>query len=72
MSATIHRLPIASPSYFTVRRLCIAWSVQLVTPNAGKDLRTTLLSFPDRDEAIAYGAETAANLHRPFRIGGTA
>jgi hypothetical protein len=69
MSATITRLPTASPSYFTVRKVGSAWAVQLVTPTPGKPLRTTLTTCSDRDTAIAYGRDRAAAMHRPFQIG---
>jgi hypothetical protein len=70
MTATVTKIPSASPSYYTVRKHGRKWGVQIVTPSPFSDLRTTVATTPDRDEAIRYGIEQAAAVHRPFKMGG--
>jgi hypothetical protein len=72
MTATITRLPTASPSFYTVRKVGRWWAVQIVTPAGMKPLRTTIATCADREEAIAYGQKRAAEMKRPFQTGGPA
>ncbi len=67
MSATVTRLPTAAPSYFTVNKAGSWWAVQLITPTPFNALRTTVARFTDREEAMAFGRERAAAMHRPFK-----
>lgn len=63
----VTKLPTASPSYYTIRKVKGGWAVQLVTP----PLRTSIAMSGDRDQAIAYGQDAAARTHRPFKLGRT-
>ncbi|PWJ73857.1 hypothetical protein C7441_12541 [Pseudaminobacter salicylatoxidans] len=66
----VTRLPTAATSYYTVRKSGRWWAVYLVTPAPGRDLRTKLVSFSNRESAKAHARETAARMMRPFKIGG--
>ncbi len=69
MTATVTRLPSASPCYITVAKAGRAWSVLLVTPAPLRPLRTTLARCTDRDQAIAFAEKSAADIKRPFKMG---
>ncbi|UUP19533.1 hypothetical protein [Nitratireductor thuwali] len=66
----ITRLPTAANSYYTVRKSGRHWAVELVTPAPVHALRTKLRLFSDREAAEADARTTAAQMMRPFKIGG--
>jgi len=57
-------------TFITVRKARRGWDVVLVTPSAGKPLRTRLYGFETREGAEAKGEEVAARLRRPFKARG--
>ena len=65
--SNVVNLPTRATSYYTVRRAGKTWAVQLVTPCPGRPICTIVARFSSRAEAFAYGGDTAARLHRPFR-----
>lgn len=68
MSAQIVKHPNAARSYYTVRKAGRFWAVVLVTPiGTGRSLRTAIARSADREAAMAYGAEIAALVERPFK-----
>jgi len=70
--SNIVKLPSAATSYYTVSKAGRHFIVVLVTPCPGKSLRTRLYRFTDREAAIQHGKDTAARVHRPFKLSGVA
>lgn len=71
-NSSVIKLPTAATSYFTVRKAGRFFDVVLVTPGAGKSLKTSLARFADRDAAIHHGKDSAALQRRPFKAKGAA
>lgn len=67
--SNVTKLPSAATSHYTVRKTGRYFDVVLVTPCPGNNLKTRLYRFTDRDAAIQHGKDTAAQMHRPFKIG---
>lgn len=66
----VTKLPTAATSYYTVNKAGRYFDVVLVTPCTGKSLKTRLYRLTDRDAAIQHGKVIAAQMRRPFKIGG--
>ncbi|MCK0151081.1 hypothetical protein MWU54_13655 [Marivita sp. S6314] len=64
------KLPTAATSYYTVIKAGRHFDVVLVTPCPGKDLRTRLYRVPERQCAHDIARNLAADMKRPFKIGG--
>ncbi|MFG6589983.1 hypothetical protein [Sulfitobacter sp. 1A12157] len=69
--SNVSKLPTAATSYYTVSKSGRYSDVVLVTPSDGmKPIKTRLYRFTDRDAAIRHGKDTAAKVHRPFKLRG--
>lgn len=68
----VQKLPTAATSYYTVNKSGRHFDVVLVTPCPGKDLKTQLRRWSDREAAIA-DAKTIADMTKcPFKMRGAA
>jgi hypothetical protein len=70
--SNVTQLPTSAKSYFTVQNVRGRFHVVLVTPCPGKDLKTTVAQFSDRESAIWAGKRAAARQMRPFKLKGGA
>jgi hypothetical protein len=71
--SNVSKLPTSAASYYTVNKSGRYSDVVLVTPIEGmKPIKTRLYRFSDRDAAIQQGKDTAAEMHRPFKLRGVA
>jgi len=70
--SNVTKLPTAATSYFTVHKVRGWFNVVLVTPCAGKNLKTTVAQYSDRDSAMWAGKRAAARQKRPFKAKGGA
>ncbi|WP_297543699.1 hypothetical protein [Roseovarius sp.] len=68
--SNITKLPTAVTSYFTVQKAGSWFNVVLVTPCPGKNLKTTVAQFSDRESAMLAGKRAAARQMRPFKAKG--
>jgi hypothetical protein len=68
----VQKLPTAATSYYTVTKTGPNFYVVLVTPCPGKDLKTRLYRFTDREAAIEFAKDTARDAQRPFKMRGVA
>ena len=66
MTGNIIKLPTAATTYYTIQRAGKRWAMVMVTPTAGKSLRTKLAWFHDRESAFAAAKITAAQMQCPF------
>ena len=72
MMGQVIKLPTAATTYYTIQRAGKRWAMVLVTPTAGKSLRTKLAWFHDRESAFAAAKITAAQMQCPFQVRGSA
>jgi hypothetical protein len=68
----VTKLPTAATSYYTVHKYRGYYAVYLVTPCPGKDIKTRLEVWRDRDAAIDAARNLGKALHRPFIMRGPA
>ena len=66
----VTKLPTAATSYYTVHKAGKAWDVVLVTPCAGRSIKTALYRFSTLEAAEDHGREIAAKMLRPFKARG--
>ena len=64
----ITRLATAAPSFFQVRKAGRRWSIEIVTPIPGKQLRTALAKTDDYEAAVAFAREAAERQQRPLKL----
>lgn len=69
MSGTVHKLPTAATSFYTVRKAGRFWDVVLVTPSEPRPIKTALYRLADRESAIAHAKVVAERTLRPFKEG---
>ncbi|WP_050524905.1 hypothetical protein [Pseudorhodobacter wandonensis] len=70
--SNVQKLPTAAISFYTVNKAGRNFDVVLVTPCPGKDLKTRLRRWSDREAAIADAKATADTMKRPFKMRGAA
>lgn len=68
--SNVTKLPTAATSYYTVQKAGRHFDVVLVTPCPGKDIKTRLYRLPEKQYAHDVARNIAADLKRPFKIGG--
>lgn len=70
--SNVTKLPTAASTYITVQEARGWFNVVLVTRRHGKNLKTTVAQFSDRDSAIWVGKRGAARRRLPFKMRGGA
>lgn len=70
--SNIVKLPTAATSYYSVNKSGRYFDLVLVTPCPGRNLKTRLYRFTDRNAAIQHGKDVASKALRPFKLRGVA